>query len=432
MQSAIKIYTEAGVQLDVSPTATIELNMGGISLLSLADRTATYTNSFKMPNTPTNTREFGFAGSPNVRDNNSINVVIEKGVFQRKAVLKVVSFDKDYSCSISYDSMIDYLNNLNYYDLFVNKTIKTFPSMPSYEDVLLEVYNTNNESYALSTYGHDSEQSVFTRVSTVLNLIPNVVFDGDVLDDPDFQNLSIYNRNITLGLNTDELVQLITPTTDVIKISSIIKAVCQMFFADIKILGDTIYINKINLSNVGVEVDSFSSIIKNLNPQYGLSNYVKYDVIDKTISENFGADMFISNGIGDKEALKIVPKIPKYYGTGYFGYDMNDEISQSDIVIMTLGGNGNPVSFEDGEKLNTLATLAEPLTMSGYYSTILNPIFEKPIILDATCWLSSLTASNIINNRVISSYQLGGRYWVDSMAHDLNSGKTKMKLIKLK
>ena len=72
------------------------------------------------------------------------------------------------------------------------------------------------------------------------------------------------------------------------------------------------------------------------------------------------------------------------------------------------------------------------VTLSGVYSTILNPILTQPIILEVTCILNSLTANDIINTRVIKSLQLGGRYWVDSMAHDLTTGNTKMKLIKLK
>ena len=106
----LEIRTISGTRLDVYPTATIEVNMGGISLLNLQDRTATYTNSFKLPRTPTNESVFEFASQPTRNNRPVIDVIITKGLVQRLAVLKVIEFEKDYKCSVSYTDILIQLN----------------------------------------------------------------------------------------------------------------------------------------------------------------------------------------------------------------------------------------------------------------------------------------------------------------------------------
>jgi hypothetical protein len=69
--------------------------------------------------------------------------------------------------------------------------------------------------------------------------------------------------------------------------------------------------------------------------------------------------------------------------------------------------------------------------MSGVYSTVLNSIFANPVIIEAAKWFDPLTANSVMTQRIIISVQLGGRYLVDTMAYDLQSGNSKMKLIKL-
>jgi hypothetical protein len=69
--------------------------------------------------------------------------------------------------------------------------------------------------------------------------------------------------------------------------------------------------------------------------------------------------------------------------------------------------------------------------MSGYYSTVLNPIFANPVILSATGYIDPLTSDTIMNDRVIKSVKLGGRYWVDDMKYNLTNGNSVLKLIKL-
>jgi len=145
---------------------------------------------------------------------------------------------------------------------------------------------------------------------------------------------------------------------------------------------------------------------------YSKLNTIKYDIIDKSISDLTGSDTFTGDGVGVKEAVKIESKLPKFYDDAYPGYDMLEDLSGNDIVIMTLGGDGNPVSFEGGSKVNTISSAATILSMSGYYSTILNPIFANPVILNAEGYIEPFSANKIMTDKIIESIKLGGRYWV--------------------
>ena len=65
----INIYVfQNGNKLDVSQEETIEINMGGISLLNLQQRTYTHTNSFSLPRTPNNEAELGYRLKTSVCD----------------------------------------------------------------------------------------------------------------------------------------------------------------------------------------------------------------------------------------------------------------------------------------------------------------------------------------------------------------------------
>lgn len=69
--------------------------------------------------------------------------------------------------------------------------------------------------------------------------------------------------------------------------------------------------------------------------------------------------------------------------------------------------------------------------MSGYYSGILNDILTTPIIFDVETILTPYDAYYLLNNRILTSMQLGGKYFVEEMQYNLTKGTTKLKLIKL-
>lgn len=448
MSQPINITTLSGVRLDVNPSATIEVNMGGISLLNLQDRTATYTNSFSLPRTPTNEAVFEFASQPTRNNKPSINVWISKGLFQRSAVLKVLKFDNDYKCSISYDdtNVFQNISNYNFYDLQVEDEIVSYVPAPySDKDILTEIYKfrTNFAPFAVVVYNHrvtdgtpNDNSTAYSALGFLSKLedIFGVSIVGDVLSDTYFQKSFIFNKFIGIeyeGITNTIYSRSIPRTKDIITCGEILKTLSNIFFFDIKISNNTITLNRININETPILLEGFK-YNKQIQSPYNLNNRIVYNV-DSREDKLFGSDNIVSAGANDKEILKINSFIPVYYDTTYFGYDTSDKDALSKLIIM--GSNGytsNTVKSKDTSYTSAIQShVAYPLDMNGYYSNILNPIFANPVILEADKWLDPFTANQIMESRIINSVQLGGRYWVDTMAYNLTTGQSKMTLIKI-
>ena len=160
MSQPISIYTTDGVRLDVLPEATIEVNMGGISLLDLSSRTATYTNSFSLPRTPINESVFEFASQPTRNNRPVINVLITKGLFQRNAVLKVLEFGSESKSSVSYD--IGFISDSK------NVSVNIIPNMGT----ISLPYDTREEVLAV-LFDDDAIDLDYFTLKTNTNLVTN-------------------------------------------------------------------------------------------------------------------------------------------------------------------------------------------------------------------------------------------------------------------
>ena len=88
----INIYVfQNGNKLDVSQEETIEINMGGISLLNLQQRTYTHTNSFSLPRTPNNEAELGYIGLKQVYATPRVEVIIQRGSINLRGFITVLN-----------------------------------------------------------------------------------------------------------------------------------------------------------------------------------------------------------------------------------------------------------------------------------------------------------------------------------------------------
>jgi len=449
MQQAIDIRTLDGQRFDVYPNETIEVNMGGISLLNLADRTVSYTNSFKLPRTPNNEAIFQFASQPTRNDRPSIEVIISKGLFQKNATLKVKEFDGDYKCEVVYDSdiLIEKLKNTNFYSLPLETIIHVFPPDPTDKEILNKFCERTqtNRYFTPVTYNHrvgDAGGGGNSNAITVGSLISiietnlSISFIGDMLSDSFFMNSFIFNKYVYLELNYLNIEQVYsTSSFDVISISEIFKALSQIFCFDFIISGSTIelksVINLIPLS--GETIETLTNGGKHFSSGYAKENFIKYTIADKLVNENFGSDTILADGINNKTIIQLSSVIPPYFAGTYFGYDMTDKDVYKKICIM--GGGVATLNTMRNSSIpytaNITSVVAAPVDMAGFYSSILNPIFANPVILSADGYIDPLTADTIMNNRVISSVKLGGRYWVDEMKYNLTTGKSVLKLIKL-
>lgn len=433
MSQPINITTLSGVRLDVLPSATVEVNMGGISLLNLQDRTATYTNSFDLPRTPTNEAVFAFASQPTRNNRPVIDVYVTKGLFQRKAVLKVLEFGDSYKCSVSYSNIIDTIKNTKIDFITPQLNIKSSASLEEIGDYIT-VLSTNSTFHCLYTNSNSLEGgNVVISVKKWLELLSThlgITISGTLLVDSDFLNMQLlmpdYSHEIVFTGGNYVLNQLKIGNS-IVNCSNVFKAINEIFMCDIIYNYDSIEFNLVNVTKTPLIIEGFMLNSKKMSSDYAKENYIKYT--NEGDNDFFGSDYFIADGIGEKEVFKINSIIPKTDIIGYITTKSDDFIGK--VILFTKGDLINEDMTLTGYSITVDIFKAAILTLSGFYSNILNPIFANPVILDVDKWLDTLTAYQIMTNRVINSVQLGGRYWVDSMAYNLTTGQSKMTLIKL-
>ena len=188
-------------------------------------------------------------------------------------------------------------------------------------------------------------------------------------------------------------------------------------------------------ANDGIEVDGFSKITKTLYSGYALTNYILYDHADDK-KKYYGSDTFTADGTGSNEAISLKAYVPE---TDSVGYVTTRENMLGKILIFSMQEKRQTCMMtykdEGGNDLTVLRTgtsyETSLLTMSGYYSGILNNILTTPIIFDVETILTPYDAYYLLNNRILTSMQLGGKYFVEEMQYNLTKGTTKLKLIKL-
>ena len=433
------IVRSTGQRLDVYPNETIELNMGGISLLNLADRTVSYTNSFKSPKTPNNEAIYEFASQPTRTNRPVIDVVISKGLFQKNAALKVKEFDKDYKCELRYavQDTIDKLN-LPICELFDSLYTITNPN----ENELYK--KTLYPAFTPITYRHKVNQNnaavLLDTLFSELLTRHGIEVDLTTVPEIDTWNLCLFTPFISFEY-VDGSPSYIYITTDYnanrgITTRKVLKTLAQMFMCDVLIEENKVTFKKSYTTATPISIETLTKTNKTFYSGLGSTNVISYKLNDKGINQYFGADRFNGDGDVEKKILEIENTIPTYgiqtiSGFNLDGYDLSSINANNEICLMytTIGTYAAEIS---GSYTNlTEVFKAEPLTMSGYYSTILNPIFANPVILNADGYIDPLTADTIMRDRVIVSVKLGGRYWVDEMKYNLTTGKSVLKLIKL-
>lgn len=448
MVNPIEIRTLLGVRLDVYPTATVEVNMGGISLLNLQDRTATYTNSFKMPRTKTNEAVFEFASQPTRNNRPLIDVIITKGLFQRQAVLKVVDFGKDYSCSVSYSDNA-YINSLksttirdifNDYKIAEDESIQDFMGSASQlsGSAFYNLHGKDSFSIPNTEDGADTH-SIAMKLSDFVDFLEiefGITISGDLLSMSDFTNayFTFYDSQIELVLNHSDLgidyYDYYLKTESSVPISDIIKEIALFFFTNTEYESNNIVFNSIDLTIEGALLEGFE-YEKKLYSGLQKNNFITYNTSSKIADKNSASDVVVADGTENKEMVNLKSYFPVGDGT-YYDLILEGESLRDKFSICTQVNDGTQTLDLAGEtKVILNSKKMAFFTLSGFYSTILNPIFANPVILEASRYFDPLTASQLMTDRVINSVQLGGRYWVDQLSYNLTTGNSKLTLIKI-
>lgn len=459
MSQPISIRTTAGIRLDVYATETIEVNMGGVSLLSLDARTQTYTNTFKLPRTPVNEQAFQYASQPTRNNKPILDVVISKGLFSSSAKLTVESFDKDYSCTIKYTGVLDTLSAVTYESIYHNRTIL---SGSTDQDLVRSLSNitlgdgfgtykfaflhTNGSAIPIAT---NLTKSLFVPLSDLLQKIAtanSITIDGTLFSDADFSKsyYCLTNGYIVRTGTVGNYTYTSNVTDSGLLATEIIKEVAMLFFCDVVFSSAGITLNKIVLTATAIPIEG-ATFSKAMRSGLSESNFVVYDLCKSIADKHYGSDMITSDGIGSKDLVKLNTYIPAadsvwnpsggIYGLRILGTDADAtnkiiigfaEVFPTDTSILYNG-----VYYDNVYGVDDDVFVYIPFSISGYYSTTLDPILTSSVILDAETWLSPTDANLIMTSRIISSVQMGGKYWVDEMKYNLTTGKAVLKLIKI-
>lgn len=446
----LEIRTLTGTRLDIYPNATIEVNMGGISLLNLQDRTATYTNSFSLPRTPTNEVVFAFASQPTRNNRPSIDVVVTKGLFQRQAVLKAIEFDNEYKCSVRYSDGLEKLTRSveglvrsnvdvqygasNLSDI-ANKLMSSGAGLNA--DILYMPETTGKIATSFNGFTQVVKGNTLSiRIKYLFQYIEGLGFDitGDILSDADFDlcywilsNMEIRRNGFTPPYSYSIIEKSNSKTTP---LSDVLKKIALLFNCDVIFKGNEIKINKLNTNRTPVIIENLKFQKKEIENKLGINNYVTYSINKEIVDTTGLIENITSDGIGDKTICDIGLYAPSYINFILNGED-DEFLSKSIALKRTASALFNrDVSFF-GSIYNNLTFDFNTLSITNFYKTVLQPLFTNILTQEANGYIDPITADTIMNNRVITSVQLGGRYWVDQFAYNLTTGQSKLTLIKL-
>jgi hypothetical protein len=426
--------------------------MGGISLLNLADRTVSYTNSFKLPRTPTNEQIFEFASQPTRNNRPNIEVTIKKGLFQKEATLKVKEFDGDYKCEVAYKSQLDLIKGKTYETLLGDRFLTSQDTNTNFLNELVSGLNLNGFRYLVTNSsvvpsisnsgGNCSVGYLLSELFIDLNTAYGIdLSNSDILLDPEFQKSYIIIPNLWIekvDIVASDYWNYYTRVVDSgLLVTELLKTIAQLFFCNVVFGEKNTNINKIQITSsegINIETLSFSKTIYNNESE---KNFILYNCSKLIPNKYESSDMFtIGGGVGNKDLLTLTAYLPDTVfvsGNPRLNITNSDVVGKMIIAVSTSGTGSFILTYETTTETYVTGSNSNAgiLSLSGFYSSILNPIFKDPVILNADGYIDPLTDDAIMNERVINSVKLGGRYWVDEKKYNLTAGKSVLKLIKL-
>ena len=464
----INIYVfDNGNKLDVSQEETIEINMGGISLLNLQQRTYTHTNSFSLPRTPNNEKELGYIGLKQVYATPRVEVIIQRGSINLRGFITVLNTtEKTIEVSFAYDDGGGFadLKNMNFYTMVYNETYPEFNDDTNGEEDLLRYITampvgTADEklyyaphtaggivtSYDLDNYNSGGLAIRFLKFVELLELELGITIDGKSNIPP---KLWVVNKWAGFGVTYKSATHKIQPFVsirqnignNVLSASDVLKAFCQYHNLDF-----------VQTSYNTFEFKSFSSILANepyvieqdiLDWQKRTtSGWVLYnDIVYKNNGRAFAT--LLGNGEGRKELFKSLVSYPVRQNfptsptnaelTGYNLLDCTDVIFLTKYDSYFSNKYYEFVTGSGGTQFYKTLTINYPeqlIAKSINYDTI-SQALKYPVIFDVTVWLSNYDFEQVSKKRMVRSVVLGGDFFVEKMAYNVNTGNAVLTLIK--
>ena len=464
----INIYVfQNGNKLDVSQEETIEINMGGISLLNLQQRTYTHTNSFSLPRTPNNEAELGYIGLKQVYANPRVEVIIQRGLINLRGFITVLNTtESTIEVSFAYDDGGGFadLKNMNFYTMVYNETYPEFnDDQTGQEDLLRYItampVNTVDEKiyYAPHTAGgvitaYDIEDRNsgglvirFIKLIGLLELELGITINGKENIPP---KLWVVNKWAGFGVQHNYTTHKIQPFvslrqnigTAFFSVSDVLKAFCQYHNLDF-----------VQTSYNTFEFRTFTTILAN-EPyvidqeilEWQKSTTTGLALVNNITFKNTGSAFarIYGNGEGNKELFKSLVSSParQYFPTSPInealtGFNLSE---CTDIIFLSKYDSFYSNKYyefitglgQDTYECVLTINYQELIVARATNYEIIGQALRYPIIFDVTIWLSNYDFEQVSQKRMVRSVVLGGDFFVEKMAYNVNKGNAVLTLIK--
>ena len=435
----IEIRTIDGRKFDMLAGETVEMVMGGFSLLDLSLRSASYTTAFKLPRTSTNESILEFASETTRYNRPKIDIYFRAGTTDKLGVLKVISFDKYYSVSISFTDFKDAMAGHTLNDIvgdIVNPVFTNSDSSTIFNSLYTSAKYTLFHSYSADTRILLKDMGVYINQAEIINMIcvkagyTSVLAAGIDLSTKFLFCRDWYYEVDNNGDNTHFTIN-IKKTTDIQykSISVLLKQLCMAngLYFTVDELTKTVTFQKMEtfLTSTPVNVETLTLKEKQMYTGHGSNNTIKYSV-GEGITTTTKYATFTADGATSKEALQLEILIPSKVG------GVHNLADVTELVVASREGTKTSVWYYyeggGGVYFNT-----EYLTMPDLapsYAFMQN-VFKDTFVISAEGYIGSLQIESIMSGRVIRSVALGGTYFVETLNYNINTGKSVMTLIKL-
>ena len=434
----IEIRTTAGVKFDMFASETVEVVMGGFSLLDLSLRYANYTTSFKLPRTPTNEGILEFASETTRYNRPNVAVYVRFGTSDMSGYMKVVSFGTSYSVTLKFTEFINAMSGYELNEIVADIANPVF-TVYGQENIASSICTSNKytlfHSYSESSPILLKEMGVYINQGEIISMICRkagytAVFDAGVNLTTKFLFCRDWYYEIVQPTAGTYNVNIKKTTNNQYKsISELLKQLCLAngiyFTADEQKKEVTFQKIETVLASTPIDIETLTLQAKQHYTGHGRNNTIKYSVGDGIYSFTKYAT-FTADGATSKEVLQLEILIPsKVAGV----HNLTDV---TELVTASREGAKSDVwySYQDGggSVFNTEYLITPDL--APVYA-FLQPVFADTFTITAKGYIGSLDISSIMQNRVIRSVTLGGIYFVDSLNYNINTGNSVLTLIKL-
>ena len=435
----IEIRTIAGVKFDMMVGETVEVVMGGFSLLDLSLRSADYTTSLRLPRTPVNEGILEFASETTRYNRPNVAVYIRFGSKDMLGFLKVLSFDTAYSVALTFSDFIKNMSGYTLNDIVGDIANPIYTSTVSLQAMTNDLCNgatyTMFHHYSEDEFPVLSGRGIFINHAKVIDMIcVKAGYTSSIDAGVDLSKVFLFCRDWyykyrIVSAGNYEINITADTQTQYKSISVLLKQICLLngiyFTVDEATKIVSFYSISALLENTPIPIETLKMTEKQMYTGHGLKNNINYAVGDGILSTTKNA-VFYADGTSTKEVLELEFLIPSKVGNKHSLYDVTELVSASREGTKSLIQYH---STEAGNLYITTETMIVP-DLAPVYAFMSN-VFAETSVVTAEGHIGSLDIENIMQKRIIRSVGLGGIYFVETLNYNINTGNSVLTLIKL-